>query len=228
MKNYYAVRRGYSVGVYDDLDDAMNQVRGYSHFDMKGFDSYNEAVNYVDDSESSSSESDNGYDYGDNDMVCYINGRRTFKIYTDGACSNNQDRDLAKAGVGVYGGPGYSFNLSKPLEGHIQTNQRAELQAILEAMRMIAQRNDFECYQILTDSAYAINCLTVWAQKWVNNGWTNSLGATVANKDIIMEILEIDEMLNHQDSVTFTKVRAHSGDEGNEEADNLARQGIYN
>jgi ribonuclease HI len=55
-------------------------------------------------------------------------------VWTDGACSNNQERKLASAGVGVYFGPNSPFNISEHLRGNIQTNQRAELTAVIRAL----------------------------------------------------------------------------------------------
>ncbi|OJJ89423.1 RNA-DNA hybrid ribonuclease [Aspergillus glaucus CBS 516.65] len=52
------------------------------------------------------------------------------RIYTDGSSLAN-GRAVASAGVGVYFGPGDSRNVSEPLKGNRQTNQRAELTAIL-------------------------------------------------------------------------------------------------
>ncbi|XP_062064894.1 ribonuclease H1 isoform X3 [Lepus europaeus] len=46
-------------------------------------------------------------------------------VYTDGCCSSN-GRRRARAGIGVYWGPGHPLNLSIRLPGR-QTNQRAEI-----------------------------------------------------------------------------------------------------
>jgi Caulimovirus viroplasmin/RNase H len=56
-------------------------------------------------------------------------------VYTDGACTNN-GKTNANAGVGVYFGPGDSLNLSEPLSGPVQTNQRAEQTGVLRAMQL--------------------------------------------------------------------------------------------
>ncbi|XP_064364566.1 ribonuclease H1 isoform X3 [Dromaius novaehollandiae] len=46
-------------------------------------------------------------------------------VYTDGCCSGN-GRNRARAGIGVYWGPGHPLNTSERLPGR-QTNQRAEI-----------------------------------------------------------------------------------------------------
>lgn len=42
---------------------------------------------------------------------------------------------------------------------------------------------------ILSDSNYAINCVTKWFQKWRDNGWLNASNKTVENRDLIEKIL---------------------------------------
>jgi ribonuclease HI len=48
-------------------------------------------------------------------------------VYTDGACKGNGKTADAIAGVGAYFGPNDPRNISEPLPGPKQTNQRAEL-----------------------------------------------------------------------------------------------------
>ncbi|KAB8240450.1 hypothetical protein BDV35DRAFT_124093 [Aspergillus flavus] len=79
------------------------------------------------------------------------------RIYTDGSSLKN-GRALASAGVGVYFGPGDNRNVSEPLKGSRQTNQRAELTAILRALDIAPRHRDVT---IFTDSQYAIKCVTV-------------------------------------------------------------------
>lgn len=55
-------------------------------------------------------------------------------VYTDGACSNNGKPD-AKAGYGIFFGNDNPYNVSEPLRDG-PTNQRAEMTAVLEAMRI--------------------------------------------------------------------------------------------
>ena len=48
-------------------------------------------------------------------------------VYTDGACPGNGGANPI-AGIGVFFGPNDPRNISRPLEGPKQTNQRAEMQ----------------------------------------------------------------------------------------------------
>ena len=48
MSIHYAVRSGYQPGVYLDVQDAREQVLGFSYGDFRKFWTYQEALNYLD------------------------------------------------------------------------------------------------------------------------------------------------------------------------------------
>eukprot|EP00973_Karenia_brevis_P064377 8944300-Karenia_brevis.AAC.1 len=50
-------------------------------------------------------------------------------VYTDGACMFNDDWRLRRAGYGAFWASAHALNVSAPLSGDLQSNQRAELQA---------------------------------------------------------------------------------------------------
>ena len=81
-------------------------------------------------------------------------------------------------------------NLAEPLAGPRQTNQRAELTAILRALELSPRDRPITIY---SDSNYAINCVTTWFQKWRANGWVNAQKKAVENKDLIEKILSYIE-----------------------------------
>ncbi|EDN03515.1 RNase H domain-containing protein [Histoplasma capsulatum] len=147
------------------------------------------------------------------------------KIYTDGSSLRNGSMG-AKAGVGVYFGPGDERNVSEPLKGSRQTNQRAELTAIIRALDIAPRHRDVT---IFTDSKYAINCVTVWFVNWQRNKWMTAQDKPVENKDLIQSILlKIEERTLLNVKTLFEWVRGHSRDPGNEAADRLAVNGAKN
>ncbi|PGG98118.1 ribonuclease HI [Blastomyces parvus] len=148
------------------------------------------------------------------------------KIYTDGSSLRNGAMG-AKAGVGVYFGPGdESRNVSEPLKGNRQTNQRAELTAIIRALDIAPRHRDVT---IFTDSKYAINCVTVWFVNWQRNKWMTAQDKPVENKDLIQSILmKIEERTVMNVKTLFEWVKGHSRDPGNEAADRLAVNGAKN
>ena len=118
--------------------------------------------------------------------------------YTDGACKNNGAED-AIGGVGVFFGNGDKRNLSCKFDG-VQTNNRAELYAILKALELC--KTDIH---IITDSLLSINVITgVWEAS--------------KNLDLIQKIKE----LSIGRIVNYEHCSGHAGVYGNEEADKLA------
>eukprot|EP00973_Karenia_brevis_P084570 11736115-Karenia_brevis.AAC.1 len=70
-------------------------------------------------------------------------------VYTDGACINNQDHRFRRAGYSAFWYEGSAKNWLLPLHGWCQTNQRAELSAILYLLR-----SEERPVHIKSDSAY--------------------------------------------------------------------------
>ncbi|KAI8321472.1 hypothetical protein GQ54DRAFT_261703 [Martensiomyces pterosporus] len=157
-------------------------------------------------------------------------------VYTDGASSKNGQVG-AKAGVGVYFGYLDPRNVSEPLAGNRQTNQRAELTAIVRALEKVMEHEEkpletgsaalsgglVKRIVVYTDSMYSINCLTKWYRKWENNGWIRKEKGTVENADLIQRALVLIRQRNGR--VRFIHVKGHRGIEGNERADELAVRG---
>ncbi|XP_051000245.1 ribonuclease H1 isoform X1 [Acomys russatus] len=139
-------------------------------------------------------------------------------VYTDGCCSSN-GRKRARAGIGVYWGPGHPLNVGVRLPGR-QTNQRAEIHAACKAI-MQAKAQNISKLVLYTDSMFTINGITNWVRGWKRNGWRTSTGKDVINKE---DFMELDELAQGMD-IQWMHIPGHSGFVGNEEADRLAREG---
>lgn len=114
-------------------------------------------------------------------------------------------------------------NVSEALKGSKQTNQRAELTAIQRALDVAPRHRDVTIY---TDSKYAIDCVTNWYRNWVRNGWVNSKGKPVENKDLVVGVREnIEEREIMGKKTYFVWVKGHANTQGNIEADRLANEG---
>jgi len=116
------------------------------------------------------------------------------------------------------------------VEGGVQTNNRGELSAILNALRILDQRLGSGCADIdltiYTDSDYSKSCLTKWVPGWVRKGWVTSSNTPVLNRDLIEAALALQPKFH---SVTYEYVRAHTGaaDEHsrhNDRVDRMARR----
>nr|KAF6429594.1 hypothetical protein HJG59_008960 [Molossus molossus] len=106
-------------------------------------------------------------------------------VYTDGCCSSN-GRRRARAGIGVYWGPGHPLNVGVRLPGR-QTNQRAEIHAACKAIGQAKAQNIAKLV-LYTDSMFTINGITSWVQGWKEKGWRTSTGKEVINKEDFMEL----------------------------------------
>ncbi len=77
--------------------------------------------------------------------------------------------------------------------------------------------------EIITDSSYSINCVTVWYNGWIKRGWKKSNGEIVENQDLIKAIRRLIEMRDQLGIETkFTWIKGHNQDPGNTAADQLA------
>lgn len=146
----------------------------------------------------------------------------TIRVWTDGACKGNgKTSKLPRAGSGVYFGPGDPRNVSEPLPGDKQTNQRAEMHAAIRALEVLIEEPRTTPVEIITDSQYLIKGITTWIKGWKQRDWISSNFKPVANRDLWEKL----DALSSGRPVSWTHVKGHSDDPGNEAADRLATQG---
>ena len=139
---------------------------------------------------------------------------RTITVYTDGACFNNGKYN-AKCGSGVYFGPNDNRNIAFRPPTDLQSNQVAEIIAIYKAASAVQK---WFPLKIISDSLYAINGLTKHLQTWEDNGWID-----VDNAPLFK--LTAATLKQRLATTTFQWTKGHAGDQGNEEADRLAKEG---
>lgn len=101
------------------------------------------------------------------------------------------------------------------------TNNRMELMAAIKALEAI--KPGFKGKTTLwTDSTYVMKGITEWIHGWKSRGWKKSDKKPVINADL-WKILDV---LNAERDVTWKWVKGHAGVDGNERADELAREGM--
>jgi ribonuclease HI len=129
-------------------------------------------------------------------------------VFTDGACSGNPGRGGWAWAVAPHGEPSGAGGVAHT------TNQRMELQAVLEALRALP--GDLV---IVSDSTYVINCFRDrWWVKWQANGWKNSQRQPVKNVDIWEPLIALVQ----ERQPKWRWVKGHSGDKMNDLVDALA------
>lgn len=137
------------------------------------------------------------------------------KIYTDGGC-------LGNPGPGGWAFAAYENGvLVASLSGGEKntTNNKMELTAVTRALEYSLE-NNLVAVEIVTDSQYVKNGITVWITNWKKNRWKTASGSPVKNR----EYWERLDVLNSALKVTWSWVKGHAGVEGNELCDSLVRE----
>lgn len=135
-------------------------------------------------------------------------------FYTDGACIGNP-------GPGGWGTVVYFTDGSVYEMGGADaqtTNNRMEMQAAIQALKLLNASGQAEPVTLYTDSEYVKNGITKWVKGWKKKGWKTASGSVVLNQDLWETLDELNSRI-----VEWQYVRGHSGNEGNERCDAIAR-----
>ena len=137
------------------------------------------------------------------------------ELFTDGACRGNP------------GPGGWAFVLRHPASGSEKelsggeagtTNNRMELQAVIEGLRALTRASEVE---VVTDSVYVAKGASEWMVGWKANGWRRREGRSFKPVKNVELWQALDELLVLHD-VRFRVVKGHSGHPENERCDELA------
>ena len=136
------------------------------------------------------------------------------EIYTDGACRGNP-------GPGGWGALLLFGEQRKELFGGEAetTNNRMELTAAIKALDALTRECQVTLY---TDSQYVRKGITEWIDNWKKRNWRTAAKKPVKNADLWQQLDQ--QVALHE--VKWVWVKGHSGNEGNEMADQLANRGI--
>ena len=135
-------------------------------------------------------------------------------IYTDGACRGNP-------------GPG-GWGVLLMSNGHTReicggepetTNNRMELTAAIRGLEALRRRCTVTLY---TDSEYVRRGIDEWLENWKRRGWKTAAKKPVKNEDLWRAL---DAAAGRHD-INWKWVRGHTGNPGNERADELANLGL--
>lgn len=135
-------------------------------------------------------------------------------IYTDGACKGNP-------GPGGWGAClQYKDNKKELYGGEPETtNNRMELMAAIKALETLNKPCNIRLH---TDSKYVLQGITEWLDNWKKRAWKTAANKPVKNEDLWRRL----DTAIQRHTIDWIWVKGHSGDVGNERADQLANKGI--
>jgi len=138
------------------------------------------------------------------------------QIYTDGACRGNP-------GVGGWGATlSYNGKLKEIYGGEqATTNNRMEMMAVIKALGALTKASEVTLH---SDSKYVLQGINDWMPNWKKKNWKTAAKKPVKNVDLWKQIDQL--MQGH--NIDWVWVKGHSGNPGNERADELANLGIDN
>lgn len=139
---------------------------------------------------------------------------RNVPVHTDGACYNNGKLN-ARCGSGIWFAPNDPRNDAIKIPGPHQSNQIGEIAAVIQAT---SATQLFRPLTIISDSMYVINGLTSHLSTWEDIGWIG-----IKNADLFKRAAYL--LKSRTTTTHFRWIKGHSGDQGNEECDRLAKMG---
>ena len=135
-------------------------------------------------------------------------------VYTDGACRGNP-------GPGGWGAVLRYNGHERLLHGGEAptTNNRMELMAAIQALETLREPCAVKLH---TDSNYVRQGITEWLPQWHRRNWKTADKKPVKNQDLWQRL----DQAAARHKIEWFWVKGHSGDEGNELADQLANKGV--
>jgi ribonuclease HI len=222
-KKYYVVWAGRQTGIFTDWATTQRHVHGFPAARFKSFESRVEAEAAFKSGAppAAGRRSAPGVAVKASAARALPVDTQGVQIYCDGACEPNPGH--AGSGIVVYR-DGQLTELWYGLYNPNGTNNTAELNALHHALLM-AESNiaTGQSVRILSDSSYAINCISKWAEGWKAKGWRKS-GGEIKNLSIIQDAHAVYTRI--ADEIELTHVSAHVGTEGNELADRMAMYAV--
>jgi len=208
-KKFYVVWSGRTTGIFTDWATTLKSVDKYPNAKFKSFPTRELA--------------EQAFGEHKPDIQSKPTAQCDVQIYCDGACEPNPGK--AASGIAVY----RDGNLAQLWYGIYHpngTNNTAELNALHQSL-LIAEKDIQlgKSVEVLSDSAYSIDCISKWAAGWEKKGWKKSSGE-IMNLELIKIMYSLYNTIKSK--MKLSHVRGHAGVEGNELADRMSILGIEN
>ena len=201
---YYAVKKGKVPGIYLSWNDCKAMVDGYQGAVYKSFKNIEEAEKFITGEKIISGMKASGKNTSESGETCstyaFVDGSFNKATHTYG-----------------YGGFLVTDNEKYVLQG-------ADNDAEMATMRNVAGEIKGAEAAVKKAIELGIKELVIYydymgIEMWATGAWKRNKAGTIAYHDYMMSVRE-------QIKLTFVKVKGHSGVEGNEEADKLAKQAV--
>ncbi|KAB8291168.1 hypothetical protein EYC80_009856 [Monilinia laxa] len=149
-------------------------------------------------------------------------------LYVDGGCRHRPASDTYGAAIVIFKGrhgkalSRWALDLPTKEADLPVTNQRAKLSAIISAQLLALQQslelsNDPSIHiKIYSDSREAISCIKERISRWRYNGWQNSRGEPVVNRDLLQQIDFLNTHLKALGEVKYIWISKFENQEAND------------
>jgi ribonuclease HI len=145
---------------------------------------------------------------------------KNIEIYTDGSSLGNP----GPGGWGVLIIKNEELGIKDNIEigGYDKntTNNKMEIQAVIETLKYLNKNYKASNITIFADSNYVLNGITSWIFNWEKNGWRTANKKEVLNQELWKELISLVRESNAK--IIWEKVKGHSMHEYNDRADYIA------
>ena len=225
-KKYYAVVRGYIPGIYETWKECEAQTKNFKGNRYKSFNTYEEALQFMKDGEEEKEIQKNEKENEKSNQNEKTNGNEKTNENENGA-SEVIERNPTYAYIDG------SFNVKTKYYGYggfiMHNGKKYIIQGKGNKPELLVMRNiggEITASMEVAKTAIGLGIKKIdifydysGIEEWAKGSWNRKKDGT---KDYYNFMQSISDKID----INFIKVRSHSGIEGNEEADKLAKEAV--